>query len=549
MRRDGNSGFLPPAGLDIRALRPVFALAMNTTTAPTDSEPQQNATSEPPPLAPLDERLVQAIWNEQLLKSDVLVTADGRPVRVFDPGQWNGEAGPDFRNADITIGAQRCRGDVEIHINASDWDTHGHQRDFDYNNVILHVVLYRDDPRAHDDLHNGEYVPRLVLDDFLEPDLATIRQTMAGEEYFYAPRDPKLGPGCHLEIARLTDGQLCDWLRHCARLRMESRIQRYRQQAASSSLDQALYQALMTSMGHRGGKTLFFLLARRAPLDDLRLVLQQTPPAELPAAIECILLNVAGLASHRSPAKVQAGDFLSDNSDGRGVTPIAGRLDPESAAYVAQMEQSWAHYGRFFSDRIIPPTRRWMTGIRPVNFPSRRIAGIGRFLAATDFHGSLVGWLADVLRASAARQPRTAKDFKKEINALAALFTAGDLSYWSHHYTIGGRPSKSPMALIGGDRALSVIFNAVLPIMLFYAGHMGDDILEKHLWRLHDNFPALQENTITRHMRQRLLPGPVNRPGVTFRFEAQNQALIHVFHECCANADLTCENCMARKAG
>jgi hypothetical protein len=497
-------------------------------------------------LAPLDERLVQAIWNEQLVKGDVLVTADGRPVRVFDPGQWNGEAGPDFRNADIEIGGQRLRGDVEIHIHATDWDAHGHQRDFDYNNVILHVVLYRDDARAHDDLHNGDYVPRLALEEFLEPDLTTIRQTMAGEDYFYAPRDPELGPGCHLEVARLTDGELCDWLSLCARKRMLSRIDRYRNQAASSSLDQALYQALMTSMGHRGGKTLFFLLARRAPLDDLRLVLKQTPVAELPEALECILLHVAGLSSYRSPSRARAADLLSEGTD--DAAGVSG-LDAESAAYVAQMEESWKHFGRFFSDRIIPPTRRWMTGIRPVNFPTRRIAGIARFLAATDFHGSMTGWLADVFRASAARQPRIAKDFKKEINAIASLFTANDLSYWSTHYTIGGRPSKAPMALIGTDRALSVVFNAVLPIMLLYAEHMGDDILERHLWRLHDNFPALQENTITRHMRQRLFPGKVNRPGVTFRFEAQNQALIYVFHECCANADLTCENCMARKAG
>lgn len=510
-----------------------------TSPLPPASNPQPHPSATP--VAPLDERLVQAIWNEQLLKSDVLVTADGRPVRVFDAGQWNGEAGPDFRSADISIGTQRCRGDVEIHVNASEWDRHGHQDDFEYNNVVLHVVLYRDDARASDDLQNGEYVPRLVLDDFLEPDLDTIRHSMAGEDYFYAPRDPEQGPGCHLEIAQLTDGQLCDLLSDCARKRMESRIERYRAQAASSSLDQALYQALMTSMGHRGGKTLFFLLARRAPLDDLRLVLRHTPPEELPQAIECILLHVAGLASHRSaPRPSASGDLLQGKS-------AQATLDPDSAAYVIQLERGWSEYQKYFADRIIPPTRRWMTGIRPVNFPSRRIAGIGRFLALANFQAGIVSWLADVLRASAARQPRTAKEFKREIKALGDLLTAEYRGYWSNRYTIGGRPSKSPMALIGTDRALSVLFNAVLPIMLLYARHMGDDILEKHIWRLHDNFPALQQNTITKFMRQRLFPAPVPRNGVTFRLEAQNQALIHIFHECCANESLTCENCMVRK--
>lgn len=493
---------------------------------PTDPHNPANPTTDPATTAPLDERLVQAIWNEQLLKTDVLVTADGRPVRVYDAGEWNGEAGPDFRGADLEIGGQRCRGDVEIHVYAGDWDKHGHQRDFDYNGVILHVVLYRDDARAHDDLHNGGYVPRLVLEDFLEPDLQTIQQTLSGEDYFYAARDPELGPGCHLALARLTDGQLCDWLNELARQRMKTRIARYTAQATSASLDQALYQALMTSMGHRGGKTLFFLLARRAPLDDLHMILQQTPAEELPEALECILLNIAGLASHRTQPN----------------------LDPESAAYVAQMDKNWSHYGRFFADRVIPPTRRWMTGIRPVNFPSRRIAGMARFLAATDFHGNLCDWMADVFRASAARQPRTAKDFKREINLLAALFVEQDASFWSNHYTIGGRPSKAPMALIGQDRALSLIFNAILPMMLLYSQHMGDDLLEKHLWRVHDHFPALQENSITRFMRQRLFAGGPDRRGVTFRLEAQNQALIHLYQECCANANLTCDNCAARHA-
>ncbi len=484
-------------------------------------------------MAPLDERLVQAIWNEQLIKSDVLITADGRPVKVFDPGQWNGEAGPDFRSADISIGGQRCRGDVEIHVHAADWERHGHQRDFDYNGVVLHVVLFRDDGRTSDELHNGSYAPRLALEDFLEPDLETIQLSMAGEDYFHAQRSPEQGPGCHLDVARLEDGFLCELLNEAARERMETRVERYAVQASTTSLDQALYQALMTSLGHKGGKTLFFLLARRAPLDDLRLVLRHVPESELPDALESILLHTAGLAAYRSPGKP------GENSD--------GTLDGETAAYVARIERVWKQYEKYFADRVIPPTRRWMTNIRPVNFPSRRIAGIARFLTAADFRGSLTSWLADALRASAARNPRTSKDFKREIKALTDLFTADDLGFWSGHYTIGGRATKTPMALIGQDRAMSLLFNAVMPVMFLQARHMGDDHLEKHLWRLHDNFPALQENSVTRFMRQRLFMGAPLRRGVTFRLEAQNQALIHIFHQCCANSDLTCEQCVFRR--
>lgn len=490
-------------------------------------------------LAPLNERLVQAIWNEQLIKSDVLVTADGRPVKVFDPGQWNGEAGPDFRGADIAVGGQRCRGDIEIHVHSSEWDRHGHQKDFDYNGVILHVVLYRDDARAFDELHNGSYAPRLALEDFLEPDLETIRMTLAGEDYFHARRTPEQGPGCHLEVARINDGYLCELMSEAARERMETKVERYALQAANTSLDQALYQAIMTAMGHKGGKTLFFLLSRRAPLDDLKLILRNVPVEELGQTLESILLHVAGLAAYRSPVKAAAADMLNESAK--------GPLDSETSSYLSRSEDIWAQYERYFADRVIPPTRRWMTNIRPVNFPMRRIAGIARFLVRTGFRGSLVAWLADALRASAERSPRTAKNFQRELKALAELLTTEDMGFWSRHYTVGGTPAKSPMALIGQDRAMSVVFNAVLPVMLLHSRHMGDEVLEKYLWRLHDNFPALQENTITRFMRNRLFAGGPNRSGLNFRLEAQNQALIHIFHQCCANSDLTCEHCVFRR--
>ncbi len=516
-------------------------------------------------MAPLDERIVQAIWNEQLLKSDVLVTADGRAVKVFDAGQWNGEAGPDFRNADVSIGGQRFRGDVEIHVYATDWEKHGHQRDFDYNGVVLHVVLYRDDALTRDELHNGSQVPRLVLEDFVEPDLETIRLSMAGEDFFHAQRSPEVGPGCHLEVARVEDGYLCELMDEAARERMETRVERYAHQASTSSLDQALYQALMTSMGHKGGKTLFFLLARRAPLDDLRLVLRNVPAEELPQTLEAILLHVSGLASHRAAARpavdmlAEAGEGDSgcegmggvegaDPGAGAGTGAGAGVEDWETAAYITRMELVWGRYERFFADRVIPPTRRWMTGIRPVNFPTRRIAGMARFLATAGFHGSLTGWFADMLRASAGRGPRTAKDFKKEVQLLMEPLLAGDLSYWSHRYTMGGRRTEKPMALIGEERALSMLFNAILPVMLLHARHMGDDVMEKHLWRIHDNFGSLQANTITKFMRARLFGAGPARPGLNFRLEKHNQALIHIFHQCCSDAGLTCEECVFRQA-
>ena len=72
---------------------------------------------EPYSPLPISERLVQAIWYDQRLLKDKLMSADGRKVRVTAPGQWNLEAGPDFLRATIEFdNGASVTGDVEIHL-------------------------------------------------------------------------------------------------------------------------------------------------------------------------------------------------------------------------------------------------------------------------------------------------------------------------------------------------------------------------------------------------------------------------------------------------
>lgn len=91
---------------------------------------------------PLTERHVQAIWYDRYMRPERLVTRQGLEVRVVHPGDWNLGAGPDFRNAVLEVGParRRLRGDVEIHLAPSDWETHAHGEDPAYRNVVAHVT-------------------------------------------------------------------------------------------------------------------------------------------------------------------------------------------------------------------------------------------------------------------------------------------------------------------------------------------------------------------------------------------------------------------------
>ena len=106
------------------------------------------------------ERLLHYVWKYKLYPAMPLLTTDGRPVSVIDPGTLNSDAGPDFFNAKIKIADTLWVGSVEIHTRASDWLVHRHDKDKAYDAVILHVVECVDCEVRRTD---GEPIPQLKL--------------------------------------------------------------------------------------------------------------------------------------------------------------------------------------------------------------------------------------------------------------------------------------------------------------------------------------------------------------------------------------------------
>jgi hypothetical protein len=91
------------------------------------------------------EKLLQKIWLRGDFDRANAVLSDGRRVRIVHPGKWNLLGGPDFADARLRFGDHCERetvGDIEVHLRAADWDSHGHAHDPAYDRVILHVVLF-----------------------------------------------------------------------------------------------------------------------------------------------------------------------------------------------------------------------------------------------------------------------------------------------------------------------------------------------------------------------------------------------------------------------
>ena len=92
----------------------------------------------------IPERFLRHIWEQQRFTSTDLHTSDGRKVEILFPGLPNSDAGPDFMNAHIRVGKTIYAGDVELHRDAGEWESHMHSADPHYNRIILHVVLTAD---------------------------------------------------------------------------------------------------------------------------------------------------------------------------------------------------------------------------------------------------------------------------------------------------------------------------------------------------------------------------------------------------------------------
>jgi hypothetical protein len=74
----------------------------------------------------MNERLLQFIWQFQYFNKNELETTNGEELFVVKPGHFNTNQGPDFLNARVKIGRNNWAGNIELHVNASDWNKHAH---------------------------------------------------------------------------------------------------------------------------------------------------------------------------------------------------------------------------------------------------------------------------------------------------------------------------------------------------------------------------------------------------------------------------------------
>jgi Protein of unknown function (DUF2851) len=468
------------------------------------------------------ERLLQRIWQHQRLKRDALKTSDGKIVRVFHPGFASVEGGPDFCDAVLQIGGDPPRsGDVEIDLRSAGWHVHGHDRNKNFQNVLLHAVW--DETKS---ASNGSAPAILILKNALDAPLAELNLSLENESLRSLPEN--LRGKCCAPLCELDEVKLAELLRQAALVRFENKAAQFRARAKNVGWVQTLWENLFRALGYKHNvwpmQNLAETIVARAsrPCDGSPKRTGGTPVPLL--ALQARLLGVSGLLP----------DELT-------------RAQKSSDTYLRRAWDFWWRERDEFENCILPRAVWKFHGLRPANHPQRRLALASHWLADENFVSKIEGWAAGVGQAS--RLSSVSK--KNETGATPVLQKENCASllkilqppvdeFWSWHWTFKSARMKKPQPLLGDARVTDLAVNVILPWLWIRAKEGGNEKIRREVEQRFFAWPAAEDNSILKLARQRLL-GTSNAR--VLKTAAAQQGLMQIVRDFCGHSNAVCDDC------
>ena len=285
----------------------------------------------------MNEAFLQFIWKFGLFDKNLFKTTDNECISVIDAGKINNNAGPDFFNAKIKIGEIIWAGNIEIHVNASDWKRHKHDSDKSYDNVVLHVVKNADCDVFRS---NGSKIAVLELKYDLELEnryrnLLSAQTWVACQNYV---RNVEIFKVKHF-LSRLLVERMEERSAHISKILDETK----------NDFKQVFYRLLFRAFGFGVNALPFELLAQSTPLAAI------SKHRNSVFQMEALLFGQAG--------------FLND-------TPADD--------YQSQLQAEYRFLQNKFSLKPIENHLWKFMRLRPTNFPTIRIAQLAKLLTQTD---------------------------------------------------------------------------------------------------------------------------------------------------------------------
>ncbi|QBZ96611.1 DUF2851 family protein [Flavobacterium sangjuense] len=227
----------------------------------------------------MKEDFLHYIWQYKKFDFSNLTTVSGELLTIINCGNYLQQSGPDFFNAQIVLGNQKWAGNIEIHIKSSDWYLHHHEKDSNYENVILHVVWEHDTPVFRKD--NSE-IPVLELKNYTSKrDLENYQSLASPKSWIY----------CESQIATIDSFVFQNWQERLFVERLERKYIPIDQmlKETENNWEAVLFCMLAKNFGLNTNGETFFKIAKSIPFSIVR-----KESAEV-ANLESLLFGTADL--------------------------------------------------------------------------------------------------------------------------------------------------------------------------------------------------------------------------------------------------------------
>jgi len=431
------------------------------------------------------ERHLQCIWYDERYRPPELRLASGETVTVITPGHWNLEAGPDFLDAQIMInpGARIVNGDIEVHIYPSDWDSHKHTGNPNYENVILHVSWFRSPPAKSlpDSTLALSLSERMLAMPWISLDDIDIK----AYPHNTLPESPRPCQSClqsHPDYTRAL-------LQAAGTHRLQNKVMTItRALEDRADREQIFYEEFMAALGYKQNKIPFRALARHIPVCSLNSCRDHNL---------ALFLGAAGLLPQ--PDAI---------------------LESPSVGYIRLLWHLWWKSALEPLDENIKWT---LHGLRPNNHPTRRLAAAAALFAG---ERNLIDRL-DAINAGDSGQ-----EWIRQV--LRIIDECCQWSFWNQRLLFNSVPSDEHMhALLGGKRASAILTNVIIP---FYAAEGRLPL---------DTFKHLPAEDISAPMRTAAfyLLGRDHNPALYSSNNLLQQGLLQIYLDFCLPAKSSCQEC------
>ena len=208
----------------------------------------------------MKEDFLHYLWKFKKFDTSNLTTSNGEKLTIENSGSYLQLAGPDFFNSQITIENQKWAGNVEIHLKSSDWYVHHHERDSNYDSVILHVVWDHDVEIYR---KNNTEIPVLILKNLVSKETLNNYQSLVS---------PKSWIFCEKQIESVNSFIMLNWQERLFFERLERKSKPIFDLAESTlhDWDAILFCQLAKNFGLNTNGDSFYNMANSIPFSIIR---------------------------------------------------------------------------------------------------------------------------------------------------------------------------------------------------------------------------------------------------------------------------------------